>query len=117
MQYNSITSITGSITAPAQIAPGSAVSLTSSGAVQAGAGTSIYLSIAQLLETNPSDLTISPVYTSTYVVSYTQHKSNMTSFSVVVVGPQPTTATIKYTTIGAFSIATIETLIQETGEL
>jgi hypothetical protein len=94
---------------------GTPVSLTSSGTMQAGGGTSIYLNIASLLQASPSDLTISPIFASTYLVTSTEYKTNSTTFTVVVASPSETST--KFSVKLPFAVASVVTLMQSSGTI
>jgi hypothetical protein len=124
--YELTATIEATISAPSSLATGTPVSLTTTGSVLAGGGTSIYLSIASLLQSSPSDLTISPIFTSpvpTYLVSTTKHEgttyTNMTTFTVVTVAAasskQTYDATIKSTATMPFGVFSITALNPNSG--
>lgn len=102
------------VSSSGSIASGTPVSMISPGVVQAGGGTSIYSDIALILEKAPSDLTISPLFPNTYLVSNNQHGTNMTTFSVVVLSSD-SQASVKYSVQRPLAVYSIEPLSQEFG--
>jgi hypothetical protein len=92
------------------LTPGTVVSLTASGELQAGAGTSVYQNIAAIEAKCPSYVSMDAVYDNAYLISYADKGAGTATLEVVVIGAQPNLAAVKsstQTTNYMYEIATL----------
>lgn len=107
---------TSTLSTTSAIASGSAVSLTNTGRVQAGGGTSIYKNIAAITASCPAYVSMAAVYSDTYVVSYADKaKQNATLQVVVVDTDAPNTGVVVHTQQSTEYIFEIISLDQQSG--
>lgn len=98
------------------IAGGNAVSLDSSGALQAGAGTSIYRNIVDIVASCPRYLNMDAIGDSSYLISYSDTNTQTTSLQVVTVSADaPNAGTVVQTETVPETIADMVTLAASTG--
>lgn len=76
-------------TTGSSITKGSVVSLSATGAIQAGGGTSIYKNIVDFVAKCPSYLSMDAIYSDAYLVSYAEKGSTSATLQVVQVGATP----------------------------
>jgi len=105
---------TFTVASGSSIAGGNAVSLDSSGVLQAGAGTSIYRNIVDIVATCPRYLNMDAISDDSYLISYSDGQT--TSLQVVTVDADtPNKGTVVQTETVQQTIADMVTLSQSTG--
>ena len=90
---------------------GVAVSLTADGTLQAGAGTSIYKNVVDLTTKCPSYLSLIPVLSNTYLLSYADKDASTSTLQVITVDEDaPNTGTVQSETPSNYFIYELATL-------
>lgn len=114
LQYYQGSTSTFTAATGSSIAGGNAVSLDSSGVLQAGAGTSIYRNIADVVADCPKYLNMDAISDDSYLISYSD--GTTTNLQVVVVGADtPNSGKVVQTATEQQAISDMVTLSQSTG--